>query len=114
MQAPLAVLGSLLAFLAWRRDRNSAWLIGGFLLFAIVPFTLIVIFPTNKLLESDRRDLTSTQAENSDGCGVQMFLNRDPTPLSTPLTIATYLRRSGSEARFSFPVYSHRAGEHTP
>lgn len=64
LQAPLAMIGSLSAFLAWWLDRNSAWLIGGSLLFAIVPFTLIVIFPTNKLLESDELDLSSTRAEH--------------------------------------------------
>ena len=63
MQAPLAVIGSLLAFLSWWIDRGSAWLIGGILLLAVVPFTVIVIFPTNKLLDSDELDLTSTQAE---------------------------------------------------
>lgn len=64
LQAPLAMIGSLSAFLAWWLDRNPAWLIGGSLLFAIVPFTLIVILPTNKLLESDELDLSSTRAEH--------------------------------------------------
>ncbi|HEY6287936.1 MAG TPA: hypothetical protein VIW48_00675, partial [Nitrospiraceae bacterium] len=37
MQAPLAVTGSLLAFLSWWLDKDSAWLMGGVLLFAVVP-----------------------------------------------------------------------------
>jgi hypothetical protein len=64
MQASLAMLGSVLAILSWWLDKNAAWLIGGAFLFAVVPFTLIVIFPTNKQLESDELDLSSNQAEN--------------------------------------------------
>ena len=62
MQASLAVLGSLLAFSSWWLGRESAWLVGGVLLFAVIPFTLIVIFPTNKKLQSEDLDLSSAQA----------------------------------------------------
>lgn len=64
MQAPLAVTGSLLAFLSWWLDKDPAWLMGGALLLAVVPFTLIVILPTNKLLESDELGLSSARAEH--------------------------------------------------
>ena len=64
MQASLAVIGSLLAALSWWLDKNVAWLIGGILLFTVVPYTLIVILPTNKKLESDELDSSSTQTEN--------------------------------------------------
>jgi uncharacterized membrane protein len=64
MQAPLAVIGSLLAGVSWWLDKNTAWLIGGVLLFAVVPFTLIVIFPTNRKLENDKADSSSTHAEH--------------------------------------------------
>jgi uncharacterized membrane protein len=64
MQASLAVIGSLFAALSWWLDKNVAWLIGGILLFAVVPFTLIVILPTNKKLESDELDSSSAQTEN--------------------------------------------------
>jgi len=63
LQAPLALVGSLLAFLAWWLGRDFAWLICGFLLFAVIPFTLIVVYPTNRLLESNELDVTSTRAE---------------------------------------------------
>ncbi len=63
MQASLAVIGSILAFLSWWVDKNLAWLIGGVLFFAVVPFTLIVIFPTNRVLESDELNLSSAKAE---------------------------------------------------
>src|SRR6266849_4031797 len=40
MQAPLAVIGSLSAFISWWLDRSVAWLVGGVLLALIIPFTL--------------------------------------------------------------------------
>ena len=62
MQAPLALIGSLSAFLAWWFTGNAPWLIGGLLLLSVVPFTLIVILPTNKRLESSELDLQSDEA----------------------------------------------------
>jgi hypothetical protein len=63
MQASLAVTGSILAFISWWLEKDTAWLIGGVLLLAVVPFTLIVILPTNKMLESDKLDSSSAHAE---------------------------------------------------
>jgi Domain of unknown function (DUF1772) len=62
MQAPLAAIGSLAALVSWWFDRGLGWLIGGLLLLLIIPFTLIVIFPTNKRLESQELDLRSEEA----------------------------------------------------
>jgi hypothetical protein len=62
MQVPLALVASVLVFFSWQLDKELAWLIGGVILLAVVPFTLIVIFPTNKKLESDELDLSSDQA----------------------------------------------------
>jgi anthrone oxygenase-like protein len=62
MQAPLAVVGSVSAFMSWWFDRRFAWLIGGILLALIIPFTLVVILPTNKRLESQELDLRSEEA----------------------------------------------------
>jgi uncharacterized membrane protein len=63
MQASLAIVGSLLALASWWIGKDAAWLLGGILLFAVIPFTLVVIFPTNKELESDKLDVSSAQAE---------------------------------------------------
>jgi hypothetical protein len=63
MQASLALLGSVMAFLSGRLNRDSTWIAGGMLLFAVIPFTLIVIFPTNKKLQSEKLDLSSAHAE---------------------------------------------------
>jgi len=62
MQAPLALIGSLSALAVWWFEGGAAWLIGGVLLLLLVPFTLIVIFPTNKRLESQELDLHSEEA----------------------------------------------------
>jgi uncharacterized membrane protein len=62
MQAPLALIGSLAALVSWWFDRGLAWLIGGLLLLVIIPFTLVVILPTNKRLESRELDLRSEEA----------------------------------------------------
>ncbi len=50
MQASLAALGFLAAITAWARGAGLAVLIGGVMLAFVIPFTLIVIFPTNKRL----------------------------------------------------------------
>ena len=50
MQASLAVVGSLSAAAVWLMGASLSWLIGGILLAAVIPFTLLVIFPTNKQL----------------------------------------------------------------
>ncbi|HYL83313.1 MAG TPA: DUF1772 domain-containing protein [Candidatus Angelobacter sp.] len=62
MQAPLAAIGSIAAFVSWWFDRGLAWLIGGLFLLLIIPFTLVVILPTNKRLESEQLDLQSDEA----------------------------------------------------
>jgi hypothetical protein len=62
MQAPLAFIGSLAALLSFWIDRRFTWLVGGVLLLLIIPFTLVVILPTNHKLESRELDLRSEEA----------------------------------------------------
>jgi Domain of unknown function (DUF1772) len=62
MQASLAVVSFLFALTSWLLGRQTAWLLGGLFLFAVIPFTLIVILPTNKELESDSLDVSSARA----------------------------------------------------
>ena len=47
MQASLAILGFLASLLVWLRGNDVWWLVGGLLLVLVVPFTVIVIMPTN-------------------------------------------------------------------
>jgi uncharacterized membrane protein len=62
MQVPLAVIGSLSALVSWWFDGCRTWLLGGLLLLLVIPFTLVVILPTNKRLESQELDLRSEEA----------------------------------------------------
>lgn len=62
MQVPLALIGSLSAFVAWGFERRTAWLVGGLFLLLVIPFTLVVIQPTNKQLESRELDPRSEKA----------------------------------------------------
>jgi Domain of unknown function (DUF1772) len=62
MQASLAITGFLSAVGAWLQGRGSPVLIAGLLIGLVVPFTLIVIFPTNKQLSDSGLDVGSTKA----------------------------------------------------
>jgi anthrone oxygenase-like protein len=50
MQAGLAALGFLAGGGAWLAGRGTVWLAAALTLGALIPFTLIVILPTNKRL----------------------------------------------------------------
>ena len=52
VQPLLAAVGFLSADAAWLMGASVWWLVGGVLLVAVIPYTLIVVFPTNnKLLD---------------------------------------------------------------
>jgi hypothetical protein len=59
MQAPLAVLGFVAGCTVWFLGGGPAWLIAALLIGVVVPFTLIVIKPTNDKLLAPGRDLAS-------------------------------------------------------
>jgi uncharacterized membrane protein len=50
MQAALAAVGLVAAFLAWIQGGGTVVLVGGALLGSVIPFTLVVILPTNRRL----------------------------------------------------------------
>jgi uncharacterized membrane protein len=50
LQAPLALVGSLAALVVVGRGGGTWWLVGGLLLGVVIPFTLLVVFPTNRAL----------------------------------------------------------------
>jgi hypothetical protein len=64
MQASLAVVGSLLAIAVWLVGAGLTWLLAGLVLGSVVPFTLIVMWPTNKQLEDPGLDTTSELARS--------------------------------------------------
>ena len=61
MQAPLAMIGSLSGLISWWLTENFVWLAGALLIFAVIPFTLIAIRPTNNLLRDPARDRASAE-----------------------------------------------------
>jgi hypothetical protein len=61
MQATLAAVGLLASVAAWLAGATFWWLVGGLLLGAVIPFTLIVILPTNKLLLNPALDKRSAE-----------------------------------------------------
>lgn len=62
MQGALAAVGFLSASAAWLTGASIWWLLGGTILVAVIPFTLIVIFPTNKKLLDSSLDKSSELA----------------------------------------------------
>lgn len=62
MQASLAIVGLLGAVGAWIQGQGTAVLIAGMVLGSVVPFTLLIIFPTNKALEDPALDVGSERA----------------------------------------------------
>jgi uncharacterized membrane protein len=50
MQVPLAVVATVSAVVCWRLFGSVLWITGAVMIFGVIPFTLIVIMPTNKRL----------------------------------------------------------------
>jgi Anthrone oxygenase len=62
LQVPLALSGSFSAVVAWWMNGDRGWMLGGLLFFAVIPFTLLFVLPTNRRLESEALDLASDEA----------------------------------------------------
>jgi len=63
MQAPLAAVGFVSGTAAWLIGSHFLWAIGGVVLGAVIPLTLIVIAPTNKQLLDPALDKDSHVAQ---------------------------------------------------
>jgi hypothetical protein len=63
MQATCAAFGLLSSIAAWLAGATLWWLVAGAVLGSVIPFTLSVILPTNKLLFSPTLDKQSVEAE---------------------------------------------------
>jgi hypothetical protein len=64
VQAILAAVGSIAGLLAWWSGSDWLWLPGAVLLGFVIPFTLIVITPTNNRLKDPALNLSSAEASN--------------------------------------------------
>ena len=62
MQASLAAAGFIAAIVAWLQGRGPAVLLGGLLLGLVIPFTLVVIRPTNQRLLDPGLERESAEA----------------------------------------------------
>jgi len=62
MQASLALLGTLSGIGRWGEGGGLGWLVGAVLLGSVIPFTLVVIRPTNERLLRGSLDKGSPQA----------------------------------------------------
>jgi hypothetical protein len=62
MQASLAVIGMLASVWVWIAGGSIMWLVWGLVLGAQIPFTLVVIMPTNKRLLDSGLDVHSSEA----------------------------------------------------
>jgi uncharacterized membrane protein len=62
MQVPLAVVATISAVVCWWFLGSVLWITGALLIFAVMPFTLIVIMPTNKQLLAPELQRTSAGA----------------------------------------------------
>jgi hypothetical protein len=62
LQASLALIGFATALGAWIRGRGAAVLVAALLIVAVIPFTLLVISPTNRALHSPSLDTGSAGA----------------------------------------------------
>jgi hypothetical protein len=63
LQVTLAVVCLRFSIAAWLAGATFWWVVAGVLQVSVIPFTLIVILPTNKLLLSPTLNRRSVEAE---------------------------------------------------
>jgi len=88
MQASLALVSALLGAAAFWSSGNRLWLIGAVLIFANVPYTLLVILPTNKSLQAAASPAADGGPRRMIETWARLHLVRDALGL---LAIAAYL-----------------------
>lgn len=64
MQGLLAAIGFVSSLIAWLTGSSNGWLIGGICLGTVIPFTLLVILPTNRKLLDPSLDKSSSAARS--------------------------------------------------
>ena len=64
LQASLAAVGGLAGIATWLLGGSRSWLLGAVLLSAVIPVTLVVIFPVNRSLLDPRLDPASSVARD--------------------------------------------------
>ena len=64
LQAPLAFISSFAGVGAWWLSGRVGWIVAAMLIGAVIPFTFLVVMPTNRKLLDPHRDLTSTDTRD--------------------------------------------------
>ena len=88
MQASLAVVSALLGFAAFWSSADWRWLAGAVLIFANVPYTVLVILPTNKRLQATAPAAADAGTRDAIEAWARLHLVRDVLGL---LATAVYL-----------------------
>ena len=74
MQVILAVAATIGGIGAWFMGAPRAWFVGAVLIFAVIPFTLIVIMPTNR--NCSIRDSTVLLLRHAGSCKIGEYCTR--------------------------------------
>ena len=61
MQVSLALVATLAGLAQWLGGAGASWLVGALLIVSVVPYTLVVIRPTNNRLLEPGRDISSDE-----------------------------------------------------
>jgi uncharacterized membrane protein len=98
MQAALAIVGLLSALEAWSRTWAPELLVGGLALGIVVPFTLVVIAPTNRRLLAAELDPESAEAAQLLQRWGRLHAVRSVLSAVAFLILVLYVMRAGSSA----------------
>jgi uncharacterized membrane protein len=93
MQASLAAVGLVAATVAWAQGRGVTVLLGGLLLGSVIPFTLLVILPTNQRFLRPDLDRGSAEARHLLERWGRLHAVRSVTSAIGFLVLVTHLRR---------------------
>ena len=61
MQVTLALIAAVAGGVRWWQGSGTTWLVGALLILSVIPYTAIVVLPTNNKLLAPNRDLGSTE-----------------------------------------------------
>src|SRR5262249_56215354 len=78
IQAPLALLSLVCGAAAWVMGGGAGWLVAALLIGVVVPFTFIVVIPTNHELMAPGRDLDAAETRTLLTSGGRLHPVRPP------------------------------------
>ena len=96
LQASLAVVATLGGLARWALGGGAVWLVGAVCIFAVIPFTLVVIMPTNKKLLDPRRDAGDAETAALLDAWARLHAVRTVLGLVATLVFLIGLLRGGS------------------